>query len=91
MSDLYLNFHGVDIEVEVTNYYGGDPGRIYGPPELCYPPEPAEVEFEISCELEEVQDVLVENYYSEIEELVLESYVPDEPEPPEPDWEWYGR
>jgi len=81
MSDLYLNFHGVDIEIEVTNYYGGDPGRTYGPPELCYPPEPAEIEFEISCELEEVAELLMNEYYSEIEELVLESYVPDEPDP----------
>lgn len=30
-----------DIECEVTPY---DPGRTYGPPENCYPPEGGEVE-----------------------------------------------
>jgi hypothetical protein len=34
-------------EFDVTfkvNYFPGDPGRTYGPPENCYPPEPADVE-----------------------------------------------
>ena len=34
-------------EVEITveaKYIPGDPGRLSGPPEDCYPPEPPEVE-----------------------------------------------
>lgn len=35
-----------DINCEVTPY---DPGRTYGPPEKCYPPEGGEVEIESVC------------------------------------------
>ena len=35
---------------EITlDVYPGDPGRTYGPPEKCYPPEPATFEPE-ECE-----------------------------------------
>jgi len=35
---------------EITlDVYPGDPGRTYGPPECCYPPEPATIEPE-ECE-----------------------------------------
>jgi hypothetical protein len=27
-----------------VQYYPGDPGKTYGPPEQCYPPEPDEVD-----------------------------------------------
>ena len=33
----------VQLEIEF-DYTPGDPGNIYGPPERCWPPEPAEVE-----------------------------------------------
>ena len=33
------------LDLEAKGYYTpGDPGRVFGPPEKCYPPEPAEVE-----------------------------------------------
>ena len=35
---------GPDLVFEVT-FHPGDPGRTYGPPERCYPPEPSEVEY----------------------------------------------
>ena len=36
---------GNEIEVDVEfDYTPGDPGQLYGPPEDCWPPEPAEVE-----------------------------------------------
>jgi hypothetical protein len=36
---------GAELDLEIAcNYFPGDPGRTYGPPEKCYPPEPAEVE-----------------------------------------------
>jgi len=34
----------VDGMVFKVEYHEGDPGRISGPPENCYPPEPPEVE-----------------------------------------------
>jgi hypothetical protein len=38
-----------EVEVEVTveyHYSPGSPGKTYGPPENCYPPEEAEAEVE---------------------------------------------
>jgi hypothetical protein len=32
----------------VTAFRPGDPGRLFGPPEFCYPPEPPEFEFFLS-------------------------------------------
>lgn len=39
---------GNEYEAEILGgtYTPGDPGRISGPPEYCYPPEPPEVEWE---------------------------------------------
>lgn len=37
----------INLNVVVTSYCPGDPGRISGPPEDCYPPEPAEIEFDL--------------------------------------------
>lgn len=37
----------IPLEITVTSYFPGDPGRTSGPPENCYPPEPPEIEFEI--------------------------------------------
>ncbi|MCP4230972.1 MAG: hypothetical protein GY771_12615 [bacterium] len=37
------DYFGMTIEF---SYYPGDPGKTYGRPEDCYPPEPAEVEIE---------------------------------------------
>lgn len=34
----------VDGMVFKVEYHEGDPGRISGPPENCYPPEPPEIE-----------------------------------------------
>jgi len=35
--------HEIEVDVEF-DYTPGDPGQLYGPPENCWPPEPAEVE-----------------------------------------------
>ena len=42
----WVNFTwaGLDLTAEV-NYTPGDPGRVVGPPENCYPPEAPEIEF----------------------------------------------
>jgi hypothetical protein len=38
-----INVLGLDLTA-TAYYHPGDPGRLSGPPEKCYPPEPAEVE-----------------------------------------------
>ena len=37
----------IPLEITVTHYHPADPGQISGPPERCYPPEDAEIEFEV--------------------------------------------
>lgn len=42
-----MSRHATEIEFPVLveyDYHKGDPGRTSGPPEKCYPPEPAYVE-----------------------------------------------
>ena len=42
-----IELHGGDAEIIVEyDYYKGTPGRTYGPPEKCFPPEPSWVEIE---------------------------------------------
>lgn len=70
-------------------YYPGDPGRYYGPPEHCYPSEPAEIEI---CSLKygdkDVWFLLdAEDIANEISDCIMETYevedIPDyEPEDP---------
>lgn len=31
----------------IISYYPGSPGRLSGTPEVCYPPEPPEIEWEL--------------------------------------------
>ena len=37
---------GLTLEATVTHWYPGAPARLYGPPEDCYPEDPAECEIE---------------------------------------------
>jgi hypothetical protein len=37
----------IPLEITITSYYPGTPGRYGGPPEDCYPAEAPEVEFTI--------------------------------------------
>ena len=42
---VYIDIGGEEFTCEAkVNYTPEDPGRISGPPERCYPPEPAEVD-----------------------------------------------
>lgn len=38
---------GIPAIAEVTHYWPGKPGRTDGPPDVCYPPEPAELEWRL--------------------------------------------
>lgn len=43
--DTYPEIAGVEVRAEVLlDYKPGHPGKLYGPPENCFPPEPSEVE-----------------------------------------------
>lgn len=44
----YIEINGVDFECEIEySYIPGDPGKLYGPPEDCYPPEAPEIEIDV--------------------------------------------
>ncbi len=36
---------GIPCIAQVTHYMAGDPGRVSGPPEHCYPPDPGELDW----------------------------------------------
>jgi hypothetical protein len=42
-ADTDTEYHAVLV---YGRYFPGDPGRVSGPPEHCYPPEPAEIDVE---------------------------------------------
>jgi len=42
-----INVCGIPAIADVVHYRPGDPGYIDGPPELCYPPEPTELEWRL--------------------------------------------
>jgi hypothetical protein len=66
----------VAVLVRVTAYTPGDPGRVSGPPEACYPPEAEEIEFEVIGmpsidELEnseKIYDMVLEAYTERLED-----------------------
>jgi hypothetical protein len=45
MDEFEIRVCGIPAIARVTHYRPGDPGRTWGPPERCYPPEPAELEW----------------------------------------------
>jgi len=71
-----------DVEYRVVgNYSPGDPGKLYGPPENCYPPEEAEVDFtdvfevegkvETRLDMGEFTDSLTQEQLSELQAQLL--------------------
>lgn len=48
--DYWIERDGEDVElvVHVLSWQPGRPARLYGPPEDCYPAEPAEIEWAVS-------------------------------------------
>lgn len=84
--EIFFNYDGDCFRVDSHIYHKGSPGKLYGPPETCYPAEPAEVEdVYLSKEDEDgnfikLSDVEVDylmsnhNFYGRLIEAVEDSY-----------------
>ena len=46
-AQIDIKIQGIPCIAEVTHYTPADPGCITAAPENCWPPEPAEIEYEI--------------------------------------------
>lgn len=67
-----IEWAGLEFE-GTASYTPGDPGRLSGPPEKCYPPEPAEVEVtSLKCEGYDALFLLNSEYGDEICVLIVE-------------------
>ena len=76
------NWRGLTLEGTAT-FYPGRPGRTSGPPERCYPDEPAEVDIQtLTCEGSDALFLLGSSFDEEIQDAILESFnvEPDGPE-----------
>lgn len=73
---LTIDYRGATLIVDGT-YTAGDPGRLYGPPERCYPPEPATFEIQSvrvegsTLDLAEIE-WLIEPHIEAIEDACIE-------------------
>ena len=47
MTTIETSVAGIPCQARMTYYVPADPGRVYGPPENCWPPEPAVVDFDV--------------------------------------------
>jgi len=68
-----------------ADYYPGDPGRVSGPPEKCYPPEPDELDIlTLTHNGHDVHFMLdSETVLEQIHDLVYATLEQDEPDYPE--------
>lgn len=82
MARKSITFNWRGLECEAKGFYTpGDPGRLSGPPEKCYPAEPAEFEIhELTCNGFNLLILLESTLDEEINEAILESFE-------EPEWE----
>ena len=46
-TEIDVRVCGIPAIARVTHYWPGDPGYMSGPPDRCYPPEPAELDWEL--------------------------------------------
>lgn len=64
----------IELDVKVLRFSPADPGRLYGPPENCYPPESAEVDFDLFHDGELVNlDFFTDLEMDSITEQVIEA------------------
>lgn len=67
-----ITIHGMDLDYTGT-ITPGDPGRLSGPPEHCYPSESAEIEFTtLACDEADAMFLLDSTFAEEIYESALE-------------------
>jgi hypothetical protein len=64
-----------DLLLDAEGFYTpGDPGRLSGPPEKCYPPEPSEIEItKLSCEEKDAMFLIGSDHGEDICDTVLET------------------
>jgi hypothetical protein len=73
-----VEVYGICVRVSGT-YIPGDPGRLSGPPEKCWPPEPDEVEIErIEHAGEDIGDACSVTFWDLCAEEVLRAMKDDE-------------
>lgn len=66
-----ITWHDIDLEYE-GEFTPGDPGKVSGPPENCYPPEPSEIEItKLELHGVDVLCLLETDYRDDICELAL--------------------
>lgn len=71
--DVTFTFIGMDMRAKGA-YTPGDPGRLSGPPENCYPPDPAEVDVtELTCDGTDMSPLLGSEVATEIECRIIDT------------------
>jgi hypothetical protein len=92
---LDIKYHGEVIPIHVYSYFHGLSGRYSGPPEDCYPDEPAELEWEPESsdkDLNQYINDLPEKEKNHIEMLIwqqITDYEGHDDEPPDFDERYY--
>jgi hypothetical protein len=70
-----IELRGGDAEIVVEyDYFKGSPGRTYGPPERCYPSEPAHVEIiAVTYNGVTITDSLSESQIESLEQEIMDN------------------
>jgi len=102
--DTDINDHGLTLRVKY-DYTPADPGRLYGPPEHCYPASCEEIDItsvtiiapQRLAGVRLIFDRLPEDVQRAIEDDIRDAVLEDDSsecvEPPDRDWDdtWQGR
>ena len=71
MNNMIITFMGAEVPINVDSYSKGSIPILHKLPEDCEEGSPAHVEFTIETNNQLLNDILEQNYYDEIELLVL--------------------